>query len=98
MSGIAQAKRTVLEPIHNWKGVDMRVSLRRVATVLVAVIALVAPVLPTTPTAPMASAAPTIPTPEQYFGYRIGSDGRLAMLDQMVPYFKLIADRSNKVD
>jgi len=70
----------------------MRASLRRAVTVLAAALALVAPVLPT------ASATPTIPAPEQYFGFRIGSDGRLAMLDQMVPYFKLIADRSDRVD
>jgi hypothetical protein len=70
----------------------MRVSLRRSAVVLAASVALVAPVLPS------ASAAPAIPTPEQYFGFRIGSDGRLATLDKMVPYFKLIADKSPKVN
>jgi hypothetical protein len=64
-----------------------------VAVVATAVVALVAPVLPTA-----ASAAPSIPNPEQYFGFRIGSDGRLATFDKMVPYFKLIADRSNRVD
>ena len=70
----------------------MRVSLRRSAVVLTAAVALVAPVLPS------ASAAPAIPTPDQYFGFHIGSDGRLAMFDQMTAYFKLIADRSNKVN
>ncbi|MGP4020381.1 M14 family metallopeptidase [Saccharopolyspora sp. 5N708] len=71
----------------------MRSPVRRLAVVAAAVIALVAPVLP-----PTAAAAPSIPNPEQYFGFRIGSDGRLAMLDQMVPYFQLIADRSNRVN
>ncbi|HYQ68512.1 M14 family zinc carboxypeptidase [Actinophytocola sp.] len=70
----------------------MRASLPRAVTVLAAVLALVAPMSPT------ASAAPTIPTPEQYFGFRIGTDGRLAMLDQMIGYFKLVADRSDRVD
>ncbi|GAA3771753.1 M14 family metallopeptidase [Plantactinospora mayteni] len=41
--------------------------------------------------------AAAIPTPEQYFGFRIGSDGRLATWDRMVPYFRLIADRSDRV-
>lgn len=70
----------------------MRAPLRRMAVVTTAVIALVAPVLPT------ASAAPSIPNPEQYFGFRIGSDGKLATIDTMFPYFKLIAERSNRVD
>jgi len=70
----------------------MRVTLRRTAVVLTAAVALVAPVLPT------ASAAPSIPAPEQYFGFRIGSDGRLATFDKMLPYFQLIADRSPKVN
>lgn len=38
-----------------------------------------------------------IPTPEQYFGFRIGSDGKLATWDKMVPYFKLIAENSDRV-
>lgn len=71
----------------------MRAPLRRVAVVFAATIALAAPVLPTA-----ASAAPGIPGPEQYFGFRIGSDGRLATFDTMNAYFKLIAERSNKVD
>src|SRR5882757_8722279 len=71
----------------------MRAPLRRVAVVFAATIALAAPVLPTA-----ASAAPGIPGPEQYFGFRIGSDGRLATFDTMNAYFKLIAQRSNKVD
>ncbi|MEV4754801.1 M14 metallopeptidase family protein [Micromonospora sp. NPDC049559] len=38
-----------------------------------------------------------VPTPEKYFGFRIGSDGNLATWDKMVPYFKLVAQRSNRV-
>jgi hypothetical protein len=41
--------------------------------------------------------AASIPTPEQYFGFRIGSEGRLATWDKMVPYFQLCADRSDRV-
>ena len=43
-------------------------------------------------------AAANIPTPEQYFGFRIGSDGKLATWSKMVPYFQLIADRSDRVN
>lgn len=71
----------------------MRASFRRVAVVATAVVALVAPVLPTA-----ASAAPSIPNPEQYFGFRIGSDGKLATFDTMDSYYQLIADRSNRVN
>ncbi|MPZ84293.1 MAG: hypothetical protein GEV28_29395 [Actinophytocola sp.] len=71
----------------------MRAPFRRVAVVATAVIALVAPVLPTA-----ASAAPSIPNPEQYFGFRIGSDGKLATFDTMDSYYQLIADRSNRVN
>src|ERR1700753_2023155 len=34
-----------------------------------------------------------IPTPEQYFGFEIGSDGNLAQWTPMVKYFQLIAER-----
>src|SRR4051794_30655599 len=38
-----------------------------------------------------------IPTPEQYFGFRIGSEGKLATWDKMVPYFELISANSTRV-
>ncbi|MBM0239538.1 hypothetical protein JNW88_24645, partial [Micromonospora sp. ATA32] len=38
------------------------------------------------------------PTPGQYFGFRIGSDGKLATWDKMLPYFQLIAEKSNRVN
>ncbi|WP_432989765.1 M14 family zinc carboxypeptidase [Dactylosporangium sp. CA-233914] len=38
-----------------------------------------------------------IPTPAQYFGTRIGSDGYLAQWKDMVPYFQLIGQRSERV-
>ncbi|MFK3979570.1 M14 metallopeptidase family protein [Micromonospora sp. NPDC050397] len=53
---------------------------------------------PAQPTDPAAAArAAAIPSPEQYFGFRIGSDGKLATWDRMVPYFQLIAEQSNRV-
>src|SRR5262245_23735166 len=45
--------------------------------------------------APSSSGA--IPSPEDYFGFRIGSDGNLAQWSTMVPYFQLIAARSDRV-
>ncbi|MBM0224642.1 M14 metallopeptidase family protein [Micromonospora sp. ATA51] len=45
-----------------------------------------------------AAKAAAIPTPEQYFGFRIGSDGKLATWDKMLPYFQLIAEKSNRVN
>ncbi|WP_345630704.1 M14 family zinc carboxypeptidase [Rugosimonospora acidiphila] len=43
-----------------------------------------------------AAKAGAIPTPEQYFGFQIGSDGHLATWDKMVPYFQLVASKSNR--
>ncbi|GHH88884.1 peptidase [Streptomyces sulfonofaciens] len=38
-----------------------------------------------------------IPTPAEYFGTPIGTDGFLAQWDKMVPYFRLIGARSDRV-
>jgi hypothetical protein len=43
-----------------------------------------------------AKAAGSIPSPEQYFGFRIGSDGNLATWGKMVPYYQLVASKSNR--
>ncbi len=43
----------------------------------------------------LASAA--IPTPEQYFGFRMGTDRKLARYDKIVDYFQLIASQSGRV-
>jgi hypothetical protein len=40
--------------------------------------------------------AAAIPSPEQYFGFQIGSEGNLATWDKMVPYYKLVASKSNR--
>lgn len=63
----------------------------------------VASAAPDAPAAPAANPAPpkkggNIPTPEQYFGTRIGSDGYLAQWKDMVPYFELIGQRSERVN
>ncbi|MFI7517930.1 M14 family zinc carboxypeptidase [Micromonospora globbae] len=44
-----------------------------------------------------AHAAPRVTTPEQFFGFTLGSEGRLARWADMVRYYKLVADRSERV-
>ncbi|MEV0715122.1 M14 family zinc carboxypeptidase [Asanoa sp. NPDC050611] len=44
-----------------------------------------------------ATAAPRITTPEQFFGFKLGAEGRLAKWADMVRYYKLVADKSEKV-
>jgi len=41
--------------------------------------------------------AQTIPTPEQYFGFKIGADKKLARYDKVVEYLHKIADHSDRV-
>ena len=38
-----------------------------------------------------------IPSPEQYFGFPMGAEGRLAHWDRIVDYFTLIGERSDRV-
>ncbi|SDK94862.1 M14 family metallopeptidase [Nonomuraea jiangxiensis] len=73
----------------------MRASLRKLAISIVALVTLV-----TTAGAvstPGVSAAAGIPRPDDYFGFRIGSDGNLATWDKMVSYFQLVAGGSDRV-
>jgi hypothetical protein len=44
-----------------------------------------------------AALAQTIPTPEQFFGFRIGADRKLARYDKIVEYLRKIADQSDRV-
>ena len=44
-----------------------------------------------------AEQAPGIPSPEQFFGFAMGTERRLAHWDQIVDYFALVADRSDRV-
>ncbi|MDE3154332.1 MAG: hypothetical protein KGN76_04480 [Acidobacteriota bacterium] len=39
-----------------------------------------------------------LPTPEQFFGFRIGTDNKLARWDKMVEYYKLVAGASDRVN
>jgi hypothetical protein len=44
-----------------------------------------------------AHAAP-IPPPKEYFGFEIGTTGKLARFGKMESYYQLIAERSDRVD
>jgi hypothetical protein len=38
-----------------------------------------------------------IPTPEQHFGFSMGTDKQLARWDEILEYFTLIADASDRI-
>ncbi len=44
-----------------------------------------------------AAQAPAIQAPEQFFGFRIGADNKLARWDRIVDYMREVADRSGRV-
>ncbi len=39
-----------------------------------------------------------VPTPEEYFGFAMGTEGKLAAYPDVLEYFQLIADASDRVD
>jgi Zinc carboxypeptidase len=43
------------------------------------------------------ASAETLPTPEQYFGFKIGADRKLARYDKMIAYFQKLASGSDRV-
>ena len=47
---------------------------------------------------PASAQAQNIPTPEQHFGFKMGTEGKLPLWSKTKEYFKLIGDRSSKVD
>jgi hypothetical protein len=67
-----------------------------VLAVVVAVLAFYSSPLGTSAQAQPTTAA-AIQTPEQYFGFRIGSDNKLARWDKIVDYMQQVADRSDRV-
>jgi hypothetical protein len=73
----------------------MRASLRKTIIAVAATLALLAPSGAALQTV---SAAAGIPTPQDYFGFRIGSDGRLAAATKMQSYFQLIGENSDRVN
>src|SRR5574338_65650 len=48
-------------------------------------------------TDPPVRAADAVPTPEQFFGFRIGADNKLARWDKIVDYMKAVSSSSDRV-
>jgi hypothetical protein len=46
---------------------------------------------------PGAAAAPDIPTPQQFLGFRVGEDKKLARWDKIVEYLQLVARGSDRI-
>jgi hypothetical protein len=44
-----------------------------------------------------AQAAP-IPPPEQYFGFELGTTGKLAQFEKLQAYYQLVSERSNRIE
>ena len=42
--------------------------------------------------------AAAIPPPKQYFGFELGTSGKLARFEKITQYLKLIGDNSNRAD
>jgi hypothetical protein len=47
---------------------------------------------------PRAVTAQDIPSPEDFFGHEMGADRQLVMWDQLVEYYQLVGQRSDRVD
>ncbi|HSW29755.1 MAG TPA: M14 metallopeptidase family protein [Longimicrobiales bacterium] len=46
---------------------------------------------------PLAAAAQSIPTPEEFFGFQMGADQKLARWDRMVEYYRLLDQASDRI-
>ncbi|HEX7283200.1 MAG TPA: hypothetical protein VF239_14175, partial [Vicinamibacterales bacterium] len=49
-------------------------------------------------TAPHITAQSAVPHPDQYFGFKIGTDGELARYPKILEYFQLIAKNTDRVN
>lgn len=58
---------------------------------------LVLAALPASRPVPLAAQARAVPAPEQFFGFRIGSDGELARYPKILEYFQLLAKQTDRV-
>ncbi len=52
---------------------------------------------PASAAAPGVDAAQEIPTPEGFFGFRMGAEGRLAGWDELVAYYRLLDEESPRI-
>ena len=64
---------------------------RRALACVVALIALLA-------VTPAGASAAAIPPPQQYFGFELGTSGKLARFEKITQYLKLIGDNSTRAD
>ncbi len=72
---------------------DVRPFLRSaLGLVLAAVLSVVATATPIT------AQTPDVPTPEEYFGFEMGTDGRLARWDKMVEYYRMLGNESDRLE
>jgi hypothetical protein len=71
----------------------MRASRFVVVLVLASVLISSSPVA----TAPTGAQQAPLPTPEQFFGFRIGTDTKLARWDRMLEYYRLVEKASDRV-
>ncbi|MEZ5293209.1 MAG: M14 family metallopeptidase [Vicinamibacterales bacterium] len=69
--------------------------VRVTASVLGLSLALAA--LPASQPVPLAAQARAVPSPEQYFGFTIGTDGELARYPKILEYFQLLAKQTDRV-
>ena len=89
-----QDRRSVTEVANTRR--RMRTWMKR--TVLPAVLlALTVPIGGSVASNATASASTRITTPEQFFGFKLGTEGKLARWAEMMKYYKLVADRSDRV-
>jgi hypothetical protein len=74
-------------------------SPRRALLAVVAACLLSAPLVPVTMRAqtPAAQAAASLQTPEQFLGFKVGADTKLARWDKIVQYMQLVAGASDRV-
>jgi hypothetical protein len=68
----------------------------RTARFATSLVALLVALVVLRPPAPLVAAG-SVPNPEQFIGFRVGTDNRLARWDRIVEYFKEIAEKSDRV-
>jgi len=83
---VEENARTSTKPgIPKWGTVDLNISMKRLCTIWLLLFCC------------GASRAGSIPTPEDFLGFRIGADKKLARWDKMVEYFDRVAENSDRV-
>jgi len=71
--------------------------MKKSVSLLAALILLSAAFLGSAPKSAAAQNGPRLTTPESFFGFRLGSDRKMASWDKIVAYYRLLARESNKI-